>query len=227
MSLKLYTGGTPNGYKIPIFLELLKLKYETIPVNIGQNTQKEDWYLKMNPNGKIPTFVDETTDTTVSESAAILTYLADKYDTERKYSYAPGTKEYIKMLEVTYFQMAGLGPMQGQANHFVKFAKEKIPYAMERYSNETKRVYSVLDEFLKRNKEEYDSDFLVGPHLSIPDVLCIGWVPFLSFIEIDIKEFPNVFKWATKMLEIPEVRKGFTIPNKPFAWNDALPPLDE
>lgn len=227
MSIKLYTGGTPNGYKIPIFLELLKLKYEAIPINIGQNTQKEDWYLKMNPNGRIPTLVDETTDTTVSESAAILMYLADKYDTERKFSYAPGTKEYVKMLEVTFFQMAGIGPMQGQANHFIKFAPERIAYGMDRYKNETKRLYSVLDEMLQRNKKEYGSDFLVGPHISIADVLCIGWAPFVTLVEIDIKQFPNVFEWASKILQIPEVKKGFNIPSKPFIWDDSLPSVTE
>ncbi|CAH6722728.1 putative glutathione S-transferase-like protein Gedep [[Candida] jaroonii] len=226
MTLKLYTCGTPNGYKISIYLEILKLKFETIPIQISQGIQKQEWFLKLNPNGRIPTLVDESTNTTISESAAILMYLADTYDKERKFSYLPGTKEYFKMLEVSFFQMAGIGPMQGQGNWFLMYAPEKIPYAIDRYVNETKRLYSVLDEIIKRNKKEYDSDFLVGPHISIADVLCISWVPGLTVHKTNLEEFPNVLEWATKMLQIPEVRKGFHTPNKPPLWNDKIPSFE-
>lgn len=223
MTLKLYTCSTPNGYKVSIFLELLKLEYESVYIPIRENVQKQEWYLKMNPNGRIPTLVDDSTDTTLSESAAILMYLADKYDTERKFSYAPGTKEYNKMLEVSFFQMAGIGPMQGQGNWFLNYAPEKIPLGIDRYVNETKRLYSVLDEMIKRNKEEYGSDFVVGPHLSIADVLCISWLPAVTIHKMDLKQYPNVLQWANTVLSIPEVKKGFHTPTKPPLWNDDIP----
>lgn len=223
MSLKAFIANSPNGYKLSIYLQLLGLKYETVSLKLHENEQKQDWFLKMNPNGRIPTLVDESTKTTISESAAILFYLADTYDQERKFSYSPGSREYNKMLELSYFQMSGVGPMQGQANWFLFYAPEKLPLAMERYTNETKRLYSVLEEMIKRNQEEYQSDFLVGPHISIADVLFIAWIPFLHVLGIDLSTYPGVFKWATKMMEMSEVKNGFTIPAGPPVWDDKLP----
>ncbi|CAH6722729.1 putative glutathione S-transferase 1 [[Candida] jaroonii] len=223
MSIRTFIANSPNGYKLSIYLELLGLKHETTSISLHDNEQKQEWFLKLNPNGRIPTLVDESTNTTISESAAILMYLADTYDKERKFSYLHGTKEYNKMLELIFFQMSGIGPMQGQANWFLVYAPEKIPYAIERYTNETKRLYSVLEEVLKRNNEEYGSDFLVGPHISIPDILFIGWIPFLPLLGIKLSAYPRVFKWASKVLEIPQVKKGFTIPANPPIWDDSLP----
>ncbi|ODQ80381.1 hypothetical protein BABINDRAFT_161329 [Babjeviella inositovora NRRL Y-12698] len=217
-SLKLYTCTTPNGYKVSILLELLGLKYDFQYINIRENEQKQEWFLKLNPNGRIPTLVDSTADgdIIISETAAIMQYLVDKYDTKHKLSYPVGTKEYYLQLETLYFQMAGLGPMQGQANHFVRFAPEKIPYGITRYTEETKRLYSVLEEYLARNSKN-GSLYLVGDHYSISDIAVFPWASGLRFLEIDVAEYPLVSKWYQTLAALPEVQKGLTIPKpSPF-----------
>ncbi|CUM63691.1 uncharacterized protein PRCAT00001275001 [Priceomyces carsonii] len=190
--------------------ELLGLKYDTQSVNIRDNVQKEPWFLKLNPNGRIPTLVDNSTGVTISETGAILQYLVDTYDKDYKYSYKVGTKEYYKQLEILYFQMAGVGPMQGQANHFKFAAKEKIPYAIERYENETKRLYSVVEEYLKRN--ESNGRYLVGNHYSIADIAIVAWAKSLSKLDIDIAQWPLVKEWFDQLNSLSQVQKGFTIP---------------
>lgn len=212
LALKLYTASTPNGFKISILLELLNLKYDVQSIDIGTNVQKEDWYLKLNPNGKIPTLVDNSTGTTISESGAIMQYLVDTYDKENKVSYKYGTKEYYSQLELLYFQMAGLGPMQGQANHFSIFAPEKVPYGINRYINETKRIYSVLEEFLVRNN--HNGLYLVGNHYSIADIAIYPWANILNILGVDLNDYPLTSKWVAQMSELPEVQKGLTIPKK-------------
>lgn len=193
-------------------LEVLGLNYETKALNIGTNAQKEPWFTKMNPNGKIPTLVDQSTGITISETAAIMTYLTDNYDKDYKYSFKPGTPNYYKHLELLYFQMAGIGPMQGQANHFIKFAPEKIPYGINRYTNETKRLYGVLNEYLQRN--EANGPYLVGNHYSVADFALFSWAACLPFIGIDFKEFPLVTNWMKELLKVPGVVKGFKVPTE-------------
>ncbi|CCE86267.1 Piso0_004750 [Millerozyma farinosa CBS 7064] len=209
--LTLYTWKTPNGYKISIFLELLGLKYDTKSIDISKNTQKEDWFLKLNPNGRIPTLVDDSTGITISETGAILQYLADFYDKEHRFSYPKGTKEYYLQLETLYFQMAGVGPMQGQANHFIIYAPEKIPYGVTRYINETKRLYSVVEEYLRRN--QHNGPYLVGNHYCISDIALVGWANYLDKLEIDMKQWPLVTQWFEKLKSLPEVQKGFSVPS--------------
>lgn len=208
--ITLYTCPTPNGYKVSIFLELLGLEYNVEAIDIHANVQKEPWYLALNPNGRIPTLVDNSTGITISETAAIIQYLADTYDKEHKFSYKPGTKEYYLQLETTYFQMAGLGPMQGQAFHFLMFAQEKIPYAVTRYVDETKRLYSVFEQYLERNKEH---GFLVGDHISVSDVVAFPWIIVGLGLGIDLKvEFPLTYKWTKTIFDIPAVKKGLSVP---------------
>lgn len=208
--ITLYTASTPNGYKVSIFLELLGLKYDVHAIDISTNAQKEPWFLALNPNGRIPTLVDASTGITISETAAIIQYLADTYDKENKFSYKVGTKEYYLQLETTYFQMAGLGPMQGQAHHFSFFAPEKIPYGIDRYVNETKRLYSVIELYLERNK---DHGFLVGDHLSISDVVSFPWIILSKNIGVDLKlEYPLTYKWTKTIFDIPAVKKGLSVP---------------
>lgn len=132
--ITLYTWSTPNGYKITIFLELLGVKYTVKPVDVTANAQKEEWFVKLNPNGRVPTLTDEDTGVTISETGAILQYLADTYDKEHKFSYPQGTTEYLKVLEVLTFQVASVAPTQGQALHFGLFSPEKIPYAIDQYT---------------------------------------------------------------------------------------------
>ena len=127
--IKLYSVPTPNGIKVSIFLELLKLPYEAVFVDISKNELKSDWFVKLNPNGRIPTITDpnfETGPVTISQTGAILQYLADQYDKDHKYSYPQGTAEYYKTLEYLIFQVAENGPIQGQLNHFKLYAPEKL-----------------------------------------------------------------------------------------------------
>ncbi|KAG5355408.1 Disulfide-bond oxidoreductase YfcG [Yarrowia sp. C11] len=220
MGLSLYTFSTPNGIKISIALELLKLQYKAVSIDIGKGEQKTPDFLKVSLNGRIPAITD--TDGPGStperpfalfESGAILQYLADKYDPEYKISYKPGTLEHYKTNEWLFFQNAGVGPMQGQANHFAKFATEKVPYGIKRYTDETKRLYGVLEDRLKEN----GTGFLVGDHISIADISTVGWVQCSYFIDIDLTEFPEVNKWLDRLMNMEGVKKGFDVPVKwPF-----------
>lgn len=192
-----------------MLLELLGLKYEVVAVDITSGAQKEDWFIKMNPSGSIPTLVDHSTGITINESAAIMTYLTDTYDKDYKYSFKPGTPEYYKQLEILYFQMSGIGPMQGQAYYF-KYGPEKVSYGITRFTEETKRLYGIVNEYLKRN--EVNGPYLVGNHYSIADLAVLSPIVFYPFIGIDVKEYPLLTKWAKELVKIPEIVKGFTIP---------------
>lgn len=221
--ITLYTLGTPNGVKVSVALELLGLKYKAYNIDISTNIQKEPWFLKhVNPNGRIPAIIDNTGSESVAvfESGAILVYLTTKYDKEHKLSYEIGTKEYFETFEWLFFQNAGVGPMQGQANHFKLYNNDNIKYAIKRYLDETRRLYSVLETRLKESK----SGWLVGDHISIADVTTVGWVTIAYPLEIDVKkEFPTLGKWAQKVINVPGVEAGLnaTSTYRPFttdAW---------
>lgn len=206
--ITLYSLGTPNGVKISIALELLKIPFKTHVIDISTNVQKEPWFTEINPNGRIPAILDIDASgkaVNVWESGAILQYLTDKYDKDHKISFARDTPEYWQSIEWLFFQNAGLGPMQGQANHFKMFAPEKIPYGINRYTEETKRLYSIVDKQLNDNK----TGFLVGDHISIADITTVGWVGGYYVLDIDLsKEFPALYKWAQKIIDIPGVAEG-------------------
>lgn len=221
MTLTLYTFPTPNGIKISIALELLKLPYKVVSVDITKGEQKQPDFLKVSLNGRIPALTDSEGPLgdggkepfALFESGAILQYLASKYDSEHVISYPPGSAEFFKTNEWLFFQNAGLGPMQGQANHFVKFAPEQVPYGIKRYTDETNRLYGVLEERLKSE----GTGFLVGNHISIADISTVGWVQASHFIDLDLSKYPETQKWLDRLLAIPEVRKGFDVPVKwPF-----------
>ncbi|ODV60256.1 nitrogen catabolite repression transcriptional regulator [Ascoidea rubescens DSM 1968] len=210
--IKLYTLDTPNGVKVSILLELLKLKYYVRKINIAsaEQEQKQDWFIELNPNGRIPVLSDVNAQgerTTLMESASILLYLSEKYDQKHQYSFKHGTKEYYETLQWLFFQMGGIGPMQGQAHHFSFYAKEKIPYGIQRYVDETKRLYGVLEIALKKNNTGY----LVSDHLSIADIVSFGWVRVGTRLDIDIaKDFPAVYQWLQAIEKLPEVQRGLT-----------------
>ena len=206
---------TPNGHKVSILLELLGLEYEFQELNFERSEQKEPWFVKLNPNGRIPTLVDSSTNIIISETAAIMQYLVDTYDKENKYSYKIGTPLYYKQLEVLYFQMAGIGPMQGQLGHFRFYAPETIPYGIERYEKETKRLYSVVEEYLKRN--EANGPYLVGNHLCIADIAIFTWAINLLRPGIDINTWPLVAQWFENIASLPEVKLGLTKPEPKWA----------
>lgn len=221
--ITLYTLGTPNGVKVSAALSYLGLSYKVHTINISTNIQKEPWFLEnVNPNGRIPAIVDTTEGgkpTRVFESGAILLYLAAKYDKTHKLSYAVDTPEYIESLEWLFFQNAGVGPMQGQANHFVRAAPEKIPYGIKRYTDETRRLYSVLETRLQEQK----SGFLVGDHVSVADFATVPWVAFAHFLEIDVKkEFPAIGAWVERFFALPGVLKGLDEPS-PFKAFESSP----
>jgi len=209
--ITLYTVGTPNGHKASITLELLGLKYDTYKIDFSKNEQKEEWFLKINPNGRIPAIVDKSNNNfRVFESGSIMLYLIDKYDKDHKLSFPHGTNEYYEMVSWLFFQNAGVGPMQGQANHFYRYAPEKIDYAIKRYINETRRLYSVLEARLKEN-----GDWLVGDKMTIADIANYGWVNFAFWIDIDLSEFPKLNAWVDRISARDAVKRGLDVPT-PF-----------
>lgn len=212
--ITLYTLGTPNGVKVSLALSLLKIPHKSYTIDISKNIQKSEWFLThVNPNGRIPAIIDTTEGSPVRvfESGAILQYLVDKYDKNHTLSYPYGSALYYEALQWLFFQNAGVGPMQGQAGHFVVFAKEKIPYAIERYTEETKRLYSVLERRLADN----GTGWLVGDHISIADVSTVGWVAGSTSL-FDLKEaFPLLHAWVERIIALPGAADGL---NDPAKW---------
>ena len=203
--IDLYTAATPNGKKISIMLEELGTAYKVHALNLSELEHKEPWFLKINPNGRIPAIVDNDDGTVVFESGAILIYLADKF---RSFLPLVGDRRRTTCIQWLMFQMSGVGPMQGQLNVFLKYAPEKIPYAIKRYTEETKRLYSVLDERLSEVKylaEEY----------SIADIATWPWINAYGWAEIDLGAFPNLTRWHAQVGERPAVIKGSGIPQSP------------
>ncbi|KAI1423998.1 glutathione S-transferase [Xylaria sp. FL1777] len=210
--IELLTTGTPNGYKISILLEELKAAYGKDytwqPINISKNTQKEPWFTAVGANGRIPVIVDhDRNGFSVFEGLAILGYLTRRYDPEHRFSFPVDSNEYDEAETWLAWQHGGLGPMQGQANHFLRFAKEKIPYGIQRYVGESERLYGVLNTRLEGR------EWVVGDKFSIADINLLGWVNGAKFAGIDLDgQFPNVAKWFERALARPAVQKGFTIP---------------
>ncbi|KAF3061021.1 Disulfide-bond oxidoreductase YfcG [Daldinia childiae] len=214
--IELLTFTTPNGLKISILLEELKeaygKEYTWQSVNILKNTQKQPWFTAINPNGKIPAIVDhDRGGFAVFEGLAILNYLTRHYDPEHKFSFPVDSDDYSVCEQWMAWQHGGVGPMQGQANHFFRFAKEKIPYAVQRYIGETERLYGVL------NKRLEGRDFIVGAgkgKFSIADINLLGWVNGALFTGIDTSPFPNIEKWIDRCMARPAVQRGYAIPSK-------------
>ena len=204
--IDLYTAATPNGKKVSIMLEELGASYEVHALNLSGFEHKEPWFLEINPNGKIPAIVDNDDGTAVFESGAILIYLADKFG-----SFLPpvGDGRRTACIEWLMFQMSALGPMQGQLNVFLKYAPEKIPYAIRRYAEETRRLYSVLDKRLSR------VEYLAGEY-SIADIAAWPWVNACGWAGIDLEAFGNLGRWHATVGERPAVIRGDGIPPSPM-----------
>lgn len=198
-----YYWGTPNGQKVLIFLEEAKLDYKINPVNIGKGEQFGAQFLKVSPNNKIPAIVDNSPadaggPVSVFESGAILWYLAEKTG-----KFLPDNlRSKVEVSQWLFWQMAGLGPMSGQLNHFKNYAQEKIPYAIDRYSKETLRLYSVLDQRLS------DRSFVAGEEFTIADMAIYPWIVAHQVQEIDLAEFPNLRKWFRMIAQRPAVKKA-------------------
>jgi len=200
--IELYTAATPNGWKASIMLEETGLDYTVVPVNLTDADQKKPEFLKMNPNGKIPVIRDTETRQVVFESGAILIYLAEKsgklYPQEKKY----------EVLQWLMFQMGGIGPMMGQANVFYRYFPEKIPAVIERYHNEVKRLFGVLDNHLS------DKEYLVGEY-SIADIANWSWVHIAFWAGVELEEFKHLKRWVDTIAKRKAVQVGIEIPNKP------------
>ncbi|RYP66761.1 hypothetical protein DL769_005937 [Monosporascus sp. CRB-8-3] len=212
-NIHLYTAQTPNGIKVSILLEELGLKYDVTAIDINKNTQKEPWFLEINPNGRIPAMTDTFTDGTpirLFESGSMMQYLVDRYDKDHKVSYPHGSREYYEVNNWLMWQMGGLGPMQGQLNHFNRYAPERIQYGIDRYRNETRRLYRTMETQLKSST----SGYLVGDRCTIADIACWGWVAAARWAGVDMAEFPVLNEWVKRMLARPGVEKGRHVPSR-------------
>ena len=200
--IDLYTASTPNGWKVSIALEELALPYEVKPIELAKGEQKQDWYLAINPNGRIPAIVDRGEgDFAVFESGAILFYLAEK--TGRLMP--TDAKGRSLVMQWLMFQVGGVGPMMGQANVFFRYFPEKIQPVIERYQNETKRLLAVLDARLK------DHEFLAGDY-SIADIANWAWVRTHKWSGVEIGDLPHLQRWTDVIAARPAAQKGITVP---------------
>lgn len=202
--IELFTAATPNGWKVSIALEELGIPYRVRRIDFDQREQKEPWYLKINPNGRIPTIIDHSNDGfTVFESGAILVYLA-----ERSHALLPGdVKGRSLVIQWLMFQMGGIGPMMGQANVFFRYAPERIPYAIDRYQRECRRLFEVLDTRLA------DREYLADEY-SIADIAHWSWVHSYTWSGINIDGLAHLERWLARIGERPAVQRGLGVPER-------------
>ena len=201
--IELFTAATPNGWKVSIALEELGLPYTVRQISLGKLEQKEEWFLKINPNGRIPAIIDhDNGDFAVFESGAILVYLAEK--TGKLLPAEPKARS--RVLQWLMFQMRGVGPMMGQANVFFRYAPEKIPYAIERYQRESRRLFEVLERQLK------DSKYIANDEYSIADIALHSWVAGYEWSGVSIEGLPGLKRWLDLVGARPAVIKGRAVP---------------
>jgi GST-like protein len=203
--IDLYTWGTPNGQKVSILLEELGLDYTVHPIDILTGEQHAPAFIAINPNGKIPAIVDSDGPITVSESGAILIYLAEKTHSDLLPGFGP---ERYAVLQWLMLQMGGVGPIFGQVHHFFKFAKQDVPYAKDRFGLEMKRLYGVLDARLA------EAEFLAGPQYSIADIAMYPWVARHNWHPYDINDFHHVKRWYDNLSSRTAVQQGMDILNE-------------
>ncbi len=200
--IDLYTWSTPNGRKVSIFLEEVGLEYEVHPVNITKDEQFAPEFLEFSPNNKIPAIVDREAGVRMMEAGAILLYLAEKTGT-----FQPSdAEERRQVMQWLMMQTGSVGPMLGQAHHFLKFNRGAAPYAEERYSKEARRIYGVLDRRLD------STAYLAGPNYGIADVATWPWIARFEWQDIDLKTFPNVLRWYQDIASRDAVRRGYDVP---------------
>ena len=203
--IDLYFWMTPNGYKVTIMLEELGWKYNVIPINIGKGDQFKPDFLKISPNNRMPALVDhegpDGRPISVFESGAMLMYLAEKagfqfmpQDMRRRYD----------VIQWLMFQMASVGPMLGQAHHFRRYAPEKIEYAVDRYTNEARRIYGVID------KRAGEAPYLAGEY-SIADMATYPWLRTHNWQGQDLNDFPNLKRWYDSIEARPAVQRGLAV----------------
>ena len=201
--IDLYTWSTPNGRKVSILLEELGLDYTVHSVNIGTGDQNTPEFLKIGPNNKIPVIFDHDTGMSLMESGAIMLYLAEKHN-----QFLPKNNTgRAAVMEWLMWQMGGLGPMLGQAHHFLHFNPGKSDYAEIRFRNEVARLYGVLDKRL-------DGRNYICDDYSIADMACWPWVSRYEWQRINLAEYSNVRAWYKRLLKRDAVQKGYHVPKK-------------
>jgi GST-like protein len=214
--IDVYFWPTPNGHKVTIALEELALPYSVIPINIGKGDQFNSEFLKISPNNKMPAIVDSDgpggKPISIFESGAILIYLAEK--TERLMPLEARGR--YSVIEWLMFQMASVGPMLGQVHHFRRYAPEQIHYAIDRYTNEAKRIYSVIDKRVR------DVLYLAGEY-SIADIATYPWLRLHKLQGQNLEDFPNLKRWYEAIEARPAVQKGMAV----MADGPALQPNDK
>jgi len=208
--IELWSWPTPNGQKVHIALEELGLPYTVVPVDIGAGDQFKPEFLAITPNHRIPAIVDpngpDGKPFSLFESGAILIYLAEKYGGETAEGLIPAdARARFICLQWLMFQMGGVGPMFGQYNHFANYAPEKLPYAIERYTNEVKRLLRVLDKRLSA------AEYLAGPDYSIADIATFPWVRSASGRAADLADTPSVKRWFDAIDARPAVQRGLAV----------------
>ncbi len=205
MTIEVYSWATPNGHKVHIALEELGLAYQAHPIDISKGEQFDPAFLKISPNNRIPAIVDpegpDGAPISLFESGAILVYLAEKTG---KLLPASGAARYI-VLQWLMWQMGGLGPMLGQAHHFLQYAPEDMPYAKARYSNEAQRLYNVLDKRLG------EARFLGGEAYSIADIAAWPWTRRPERQGVDTSGLANFRRWFAEIEARPAVQRGVEV----------------
>ncbi len=208
--IDLYTWATPNGRKVSIMLEELRLDYNVHEINIAKGEQHTPEFLTVSPNNKIPGIVDSDGSggpggepLSMFETGAILIYLAEKTESEL---YPKDFKKRMATLQWLMWQMGGVGPMFGQAHHFMFNPSEVVPYAQERYHKEAKRLYKVM------NTQMQDNRYLAGDDYTVADIATFPWVDRFRRHQVDLAEFPNVKRWHEELWERPAVKKGMEVP---------------
>ncbi len=204
--IDLYTWSTPNGRKVSIMLEECGIAYRLHKIDIGKGDQFSPQFVALNPNSKIPAIVDsqgpDGKPITLFESGAILVYLAGK--TGR--FLPPSVRGKYEALQWLMFQMGGVGPMFGQTHHFLRAAKEPVPYGIERYTKETRRLYGVMDRHLG------EAPFLAAGEYTIADIATYPWVARFEWHKVDLAEFPNVKRWFDTISRRSAVARGMAVP---------------
>ncbi len=199
--IELYTAGTPNGWKVSMALEEMALPYHVNLINLGKGEQRNPDYLKICPNGRIPAIVDTATGVSIFESGAILFYLAEKCGKLLPTNLS-GRYDVMQWL---MFQMSGIGPMQGQAVAFIRYFPEEVPQAINRYRNESRRLYEVLEARLA------DRDYLAGEY-SIADIANYSWVRSYYWARVDIDGLDHLQAWMQRMADKPGIQRGCEVP---------------
>ena len=201
--IQLYTWGTPNGRKISIMLEEVALPYQVLPIDISKGDQFNPAFLAINPNNKIPAIIDDDNGQVFFESGAILLYLAEKTGK----LLPENTNDKWQVMQWLMWQMAGQGPMLGQAHHFLHFNPGTSEYAEKRYLQEAKRLYGVLEKQLE------GQDFVAIDELTIADIAIWPWVSRYQFQKIDLHNFPNVLEWYLRLAKRPAFQAGYQVPD--------------